>query len=259
MSQAPPHSVELPVPQPTATFDTEMLREKIREMGQLARDEDGERQLLILEAGCGRQWTLGDIDVDGIEAHITGVDLNEKSLRMRIDEMGDLHEAIVGDLRAVPLKNEHFHVVFCSWVLEHIDGAEKVLDRLVASLRPGGYLLVRIPDRDSVYGFLTRIAPFRAHVAYKRHVRGRANAGKPGFGPFPTVYDRVVSFRGMGDYCARRHLDVLAVYSSNFHLDHFGRYARVVDIGLRGIAALSFGRLTARHSNLTFVIRKSES
>ncbi|GLU46889.1 hypothetical protein Nans01_12400 [Nocardiopsis ansamitocini] len=221
------------------------------------RDERGATELRILEAGCGRQWTLGTVEVEGVTPHITGIDADGRSLRMRIDERADLHEAIVGDLRTVELPEAAYDVVFCSWVLEHVSGAEQVLDRLFAALRPGGTLLLRIPDRDSVYGFLTRIAPFGLHVAYKRHVRGRVNAGRPGFGPFPTVYDRVVSYRGVLDYCARNEVEVLQTLSCNHHLRYFGRMSPIVDAGLRTVAAASLGRLTARHNNLAFVLRKS--
>lgn len=247
--------------QPAPYYDSAMFVQHIRELGARRHAERGPSELRILEAGCGRRWSLGMVEelaVAGMRPHITGIDTNAASLRMRVEEHQDLNEAIVGDLRRVELTPKSFDVVLCSWVLEHVAGAEQVLDRLVAALRPGGYLLLRIPDRDSVYGFLTRHTPFAAHVAYKRYVRRRPNAGKPGFGPFPTVYDRVVSHRGMLDYCAREKLEVAAAYSSNFHLAFFGRYARVVDLGLRTVAALSLGRLTAEHNNLAFVLRKPE-
>lgn len=255
---SPADTVPPLVAQPSPSYDTAMFLERIQELGARAA-ESGVPRLEILEAGCGRRWSLGDLGLRGVRPHITGVDENAESLRMRIEEVGDLHQAIVGDLRSVRLAPERYDAVFCSWVLEHVSGAEDVLDRLAAALRPGGYLLLRIPDRDSVYGFLTRHAPFQLHVAYKRYIRRRPNAGRPGFGPFPTVYDPVVSYRGILDYCARRDLEVAASYSCNFHLAHFRRFAPAVDLALRAVAAMSFGRLTAEHSNLAFVLRKPEA
>ena len=73
-------------------------------------------------------------------------------MRMRTD----LSETIVGDLRTVALPAASYDVAFSTFVLEHVTGAEQVLDRMVAAIRPGGLLLVRIPDRDSVFGFITR-------------------------------------------------------------------------------------------------------
>ncbi|MDS1269777.1 class I SAM-dependent methyltransferase [Lipingzhangella sp. LS1_29] len=253
-----PSAVPDLVTQPTPYYDSAMFLERIHEIAEHRHAQYGPGELRILEAGCGRRWSLGEVHVPGMRPHVTGVDTNAESLRMRLEEHGDLDEAIVGDLRSVELPTESYDVVFCSWVLEHVSGAEQVLDRLVSTLRPGGYLLLRIPDRDSVYGFATRCTPFPLHVAYKRYVRRRPNAGRPGYGPFPTVYDRVVSHRGMLDYCARAGLEVTAQYSSNFHLLFFGRYARLVDLALRGVAVASLGRLTAEHNNLAFVLRKPD-
>jgi SAM-dependent methyltransferase len=236
--------------QPTASYDSEQFERRIREY---AAERPGTR-LRILEAGCGRRWTL---DLAGVDYHLTGLDSNEHSMRMRIDEVGDLDEAIVGDLRRAELEPEAYDVVFNSFVLEHIAGARQVLDLMVGALRPGGLLLLRIPDRDSMYGFITRHTPHRLHITYKRRIRGKKLAGTPGRGPFPTVYDRVVSYNGVIDYCASAGLVIESAYSSNHHVDFFGRLAPVVDRGLRTAAALSFGRLTADHSNLSFIIRKA--
>jgi SAM-dependent methyltransferase len=234
--------------QPTANFDSELFERRIREYAGL-----NPGRLRILEAGCGRRWSL---DLSGVEYQLTGVDLNSDSMRMRIDEVGDLDEAIVADLREVSLAPGAYDVVYCSFVLEHVAGAEQVLDKLIAALRPGGLLLLRVPDRDSVYGFLTRHSPHWMHVQYKRRIRRVKQAGTAGRGPFPTVYDLVVSWRGMTAYCAQHRLEIVDAYSSNFHLDFFGGLAAITDRGLRSVAKLSRGRLTADHNNLAFVIRK---
>ena len=103
----------------------------------------------VLEAGCGQRW---DIDVPGVVLKITGVDLDADAMQLRLERVGDLEDWIVGDLRTVELPSGQFDVVYCSYLLEHIDGAEGVLDRLVAALRVGGRLVVRVPDGSSVYG-----------------------------------------------------------------------------------------------------------
>jgi SAM-dependent methyltransferase len=234
--------------QPTATFDLEVFENRIREY---AATQSG--ALRILEAGCGRQWYL---HLEGIDFHLAGVDLNSDALRMRMEQVGDLDEGIVGDLREVTLEPEHYDMIYCSFVLEHVTGAEQVLDRLLAALKPGGMLLLRIPDGDSVYGFLARRSPFWLHVQYKRRIQRNKLAGKPGRGPFPTVYDSVVSWKGITDYCARNGLEVADAYSSNFHLDHFRGAAKIADNGMQLVAKASRGRLTADHSNLSLVIRK---
>ena len=89
----------------------------------------------VLEAGCGQKWTLKP---DGLVLHITGVDMDAEAMRIRQEKQGDLEEAIVGDIRNVDLPAGAFDVVYCSFVLEHVEGAEAVLDSLLAAVRPGG-------------------------------------------------------------------------------------------------------------------------
>lgn len=81
--------------------------------------------LNILEAGCGRRWML---KLEGLKYVLTGVDINAKSLEIRKNEYNDLDEIIIGDLRTIELEESKYHVIFNSFVLEHIYGAEKVLD-----------------------------------------------------------------------------------------------------------------------------------
>jgi SAM-dependent methyltransferase len=167
-------------------------------------------------------------------------------------------EVVEADLRTVCLPEEAFDVAHRSFVLEHVAGAEEVLDKLVESLRPGGLLIVRIPERDSVYGFVTRHTPHSTHVAFKRYVKGQRNAGKPGFGPYPVVYDDVISKSGITAYCGSQNLHIESLTGSNFHLNVFPRRLRpLVDLALRGVARLSFGRLSASHNNLCLIARKA--
>jgi SAM-dependent methyltransferase len=236
--------ISKPHPQSSPNADSELFERRIR---QYARSSP--RLLQILEAGCGRRWSLNLV---GVNFHLTGVDLNADAIGARVD----LDEAIVGDLRSVPVPVNSYDIVYSSFVLEHVAGAERVLDVMAAALRPGGLLLLRIPDRDSVFGFAARHSPHWLHVQYVRRIRRGKLAGTPGRGPFPCIYDQVVSWRGITAYCALHGLQITDACSSNFYLTALGRLTKPADRALRLIAALTAGRLTADHSNLAFVIRK---
>lgn len=235
------------LPSPSRAYDRTLFGEKI---SGYAKNHSG--PVKILEAGCGRRW---EIELPESEVWLTGLDINAEALRLRVEEKGDLNEAIVGDLRTVSLEHEAYDIVFCSYVLEHVQGAEAVLDRLFAALKPDGLLLLRIPDRDSVYGFLARHTPHRLHIAYKRYVRRAKLAGTPGHGPFPVVYDRIVSWAGLQAYCRNRGLVIESAYTSNEHVEFFGRLAPLVDAALHAVAVPS-RRLTADYNNLSLVVRK---
>jgi SAM-dependent methyltransferase len=210
-----------------------------------------ERQpLQILEAGCGRRWPLR---LDGVRYTLTGVDLDEPGLEARKHQERDLDEAILGDLRTVELEGDRFDAIYSSYVLEHIDGAERVLDNFVRWLKDGGLILLMIPDRDSVWGFVTRITPFWFHVAFKRYAQRDPNAGKPGYAPFPTHHDRVVSRRGIREYCRTHGLTVKHEHARVFEPK---RARLLIRAATKLIGWLSLGRLESRHSDVIFVLEK---
>lgn len=231
-----------------ATYARDLMSRRIAE--QAARSTP---PLEILEAGCGRQWNL---DLDGLDVRMTGIDLDEDAIAYRRDVVSDLDEAIHGDLRSVDLRKDFYDVVFSAFVLEHIAGAESVIDGMVAALRKGGILILRVPDKHTVFGFLARLLPFWTHVLFKRLVEGNKMAGKPGHAPYRVVYDDVVSHEGLRRYVKQRELVLVDEVGTNPHVNGMGRLAPLARVVYRLIGRLSFGRLAGTHSNLTVIIRK---
>lgn len=198
--------------------------------------------LRILEAGCGRDWPLKV----SVPYTLTGLDLDPDALAARTD----LDEAIVGDLRTAALPPHSFDVVYSAFVLEHVSGAEQVLERFLSWLAPGGTLILQLPDRDSAYGFLTRLTPMWAHVMVYRYVFGIRWAGTVGHGPYPTYYDKVISQRGLREFCRRNRLPAPELYRMCTY-DNY-RLARTAAFLT---SMLAVGRLAWRHNNLLFVLR----
>jgi SAM-dependent methyltransferase len=172
--------------------------------------------LQILEAGCGRKWYF---TMDQIPFELTGVDLDAAAMEARITRQKDLTRMIVGDLRTVQLGPNSYDVIYNAYVLEHVSDAEKVLENFVRWLKPGGILILTVPDRDSVHGFMTRLLPFSIHVLYYKLAWGLKEAGKPGFAPYPTVYDPVVSRRGLREFSEKHRLTIREEFG-------FGSYRR---------------------------------
>ena len=213
-----------------------------------------EGTLNILEAGCGQKWSL---DLKGLRYMLTGVDLDRESLQLRKEQKGDLHKMILGDLRTISLKENEYDIIYNSFVLEHIEGAGILLDNFLKWLRPGGIIVLKIPDRDSVFGFLARLTPFSLHVFYKRYVEKKPNAGRSGYDPFPTVYEKVVSRKGIHRYCDKHGLAIMLEFGMNWYLKSFGKLSVFLRIFTKIIELVSLGTLKSDHDNLIFVLQKS--
>lgn len=205
----------------------------------------GKDQIEILEAGCGRRWPYA---LDGLRYVLTGVDLDAESLRIRREMKNDLHHVMQGDLRTVDMPRHHFDIIYSAYVLEHVPQTRVVLANFLKWVKPGGLLILKFPDRDSVYGFVTRFTPFWFHVLYKRHMVGNPNAGKPGFGPYPTVHEEIIGRKAFHEFIREHHLTIR------------GEYGFCTLHGLEGLftkfcAQVSFGRLTADYYNLLYILQ----
>lgn len=209
--------------------------------------------LEILEAGCGR---AGAFALPGVRYRLTGVDLDAHALEARRTVARDLDVAVVGDLRSVELPDESFDVIVCAYVLEHVEGAERVLENFCRWLRPGGLLVVRVPNRDSAFGFVARHTPFWFHVAVWRYVYGSPEAGLAGHAPYPTSYDPVLGVEAMRRFCTERSLRLVDVLGHST-FDRPGLRIGAVAFFLRGLELLSGGSLAADHNNLTFLVEKA--
>jgi SAM-dependent methyltransferase len=208
------------------------------------------RAIAVLQAGC----TTADQDLDltalrarGHDVDICYIDDESPVTRAAAAGRADLAAAELGDLRLVVLRPRTFDIVHCSLLLHRISHADVVLGRLVASLRPGGLLLLRITDTDSAVGFLDRRMP-----DVLRGLAWRASwPGQPG--PHPAIYEPVASARGIEVFLSRHGLTVA-------HRDQGASPVPVGD-GRAGLAArlvsrLSRGRLSCDHDELRYVVRR---
>ena len=214
---------------------------------------DGKTQLNILEAGCGQHWPL---KLGEIKFRLTGVDLDKEALAYRVNVSRDLDEAIVADLRIVDLGTRKFDVIYNAFVLEHVENAALVLENFSRWLNPGGLVILKLPDRDSVFGFLTNLTPFWFHVIYHKYVLGRENSGKPGFGPYPTHYDKIVSRKGIREFCDTHRFTIKEERGLGSYVIESGMRALLIRSIAITVGTLSLGKLPWRHNNLTYVLEK---
>jgi hypothetical protein len=211
-------------------------------------------QIMILQAGC--TTADGDLGVGvlreaGADIVVSLIDDDQPVTRAALGRDESLAGCVQGDLRTVPLPPRSHDIVLCPLLLQRIEHAELVLDRLVAAIRPGGLLLLRFSDRDSSAGFLDRVIPPAARNAVWRRRRG----GRPG--PYPAVYERLSSARAVQAYALKREL-VLAERQALGGLAGGLAEPRGFLAAQKVVAWLSRGRLTAAHEELVYVLRKPE-
>ena len=213
------------------------------------------KPLRILEAGCGRSWPF---NLEKFDYVLTGVDIDEAGLELRKNTLRDLHETILGDLCVVDLGEEKYDVIYCSNVLEHVERADIAVKNFAKWIKPGGIIVILIPDPHSVPGFVTRVTPHWFHIFYYRFFLHDKNAGKPGYAPFPTHYHPIVSRKGLREYCddGGNNLELAAEYGGTYIKPGRGATGVFLQFVVRTINILSFGTLSAKHSNLLYVIRK---
>ena len=221
----------------------------------LEHSNDIAGKVTILEAGCGRKWEL-DVETTGFE--ITGVDLDAHALEHRRTVTRDLDIGIVGsicDRDIVP--SRYFDVIYSAYVLEHVDGALTALENFAEWVRPGGLIVMWLPNRNSVYGWTARHTPYRAHVWAYRHLFGDRNAGKPGFGPYPTYHDSVLAPNSLMAFSRERGFSLEEIFAIDEFAQTRGAKWAAVRMGMRIISRLSLGRLSDRAVGLGIVMRRS--
>src|SRR4029077_4109575 len=209
--------------------------------------------LHILEAGCGQFWPL---DLKDIQFTLTRNGIDEEVLHLRKAKHKDLNETIAGDLRFLDIQKNRYDVIYNSYVLEHIEGAERVLENFSNWLKPGGLLILRIPDRNSVRGFVARVTPFWFHMFYVKYIVGLRDAGKTGFVPFPTFYDPIVSRIGIHQFCGNKRFIIKEEYGHGSYRDTRGIAGLVIGLFARTISLLSLGKLAWKYADLTYVLEK---
>jgi SAM-dependent methyltransferase len=215
-----------------------------------------QRPLSLLEAGCGRKWLL---DLSGLSYTLTGVDLDPEALKYRMTVTRDLDIGICGDLCSVELGEGSFDIIYSCYVLEHVQQADVALQNFAKWLKPGGLLILRLPERDTARGFVTRMTPHWFHIWYCRYVLGMKCAGEPGVGPFPTCFHPVIGRSRLTGFLRKLGVDVLSSYALSCGETETKRVAvrEALRLTTKVISMFSLGRLDGDYTEITYLGAKS--
>jgi SAM-dependent methyltransferase len=179
-----------------------------------------------------------------------GIDVSPEELAAN----HDLDEALVGDIQTYPLPAAAYDLIVCWDVLEHLPRPQSAVDNLIRALKPGGLLVIKVPNVVSLKGLVTRWTPRRFH----RIVIARLFPSLPaGFEPFKTYLRFAISARSLSGQLSRNGLEVryLGLYEGyiqqelrrRVHLDGLPWRA------LKAISRLTRGRLEIEATEIVLV------
>ncbi len=208
--------------------------------------------LEILEAGCGAKWALR---LDGASFRLTGIDLDMAALELRRDEVADLDCAVRADLTHAPFAAASFDVVYSAFVLEHVVGVVRMLENIDRVTRPAGLVVLRFPDRDSVFGQVARLTPHRTHIWFYRWILRRPLAGSPGRHPFPTVYEKAMRRDEVKRFFSERGYDLVGERRCRPFSEENGPFWDAVRFALRLVGRVG-PRVSGEHTNVTLIVAK---
>jgi SAM-dependent methyltransferase len=131
----------------------------------------------MLEIGCGTGYVLRGVRSAFPDMRLVGGELFPAGLAVAAQRVPDA-ELLELDARELPFKAE-FDVVGAFDVLEHIDEDERVLAGMYEALRPGGGLIVTVPQHPRLW---SAVDEYSRHVRRYRRSELLAKLRESGFG-----------------------------------------------------------------------------
>lgn len=205
-------------------------------LAELAREAgDG---TCVLEAGCGRFKHFAY--PEGMA--IAGLDISPDQLA-RNDYAA---EKFLGDVQTFRLERQ-FDAVVSVFVLEHLADPAAALDNMLAWTRPGGLLILAVPNVLSLKGLVTKFTPFWFH-----HLAYRVVYRRP-YSIFPTTLRWSIAPRALRRRFAGHEI-VLELTGTETVARPFGLLYDGLNAFLR---AVTLGRWRPELSNYLLVVRKT--
>ena len=120
----------------------------------------------LLEVGCGSGFVLAGLRVVLPAAHLVGSEIYVHGLGYAAERLGPPRELLQMDARSIPYVAE-FDLIGAFDVLEHIDEDEVVLKEIRRALKPGGGVMLTVPQHPWLWSKADELACHRRR--YRRH------------------------------------------------------------------------------------------
>ncbi len=118
----------------------------------------------ILDVGVGLGRLLDRIKASGFHnLDLYGIDISLPYLQIAHSKGLNVAMAKIEDM---PYASEYFDVITCTDVLEHVEDLNLCITKILNCLKPGGKLIVRVPNREDLSSYLKPDYPY--HLAHIR-------------------------------------------------------------------------------------------
>jgi len=216
--------------------------------GLLARG----RSLRVLEAGCGSTSHLRLPE----NRWLVGIDISPRQL----ERHSSLNDRIAGDLQAHTWRPGEFDLIVCWDVLEHLPNPAAAIDRMFGALNDEGLVVLALPNRYSLKGWITRLTPFAVHVWFYRYILGDKRPRNE-LDQFPTHFRAEVA---PAQILARARSAGLVIEYCDLYegpvQTHLRQRSVLANLAFSAVGALSMlltlGHYNANHSDCMIVLRK---
>lgn len=190
----------------------------------------------VLDIGCGGQSNIVFPDA----TRVIGIDVDEAGLRRNTT----ITEQRLISINEFEPGGEAADAIACIFTLEHVEEPDVVFGKLARSLKPGGVMVIAVPQVRSPKALVTRYTPQAVHEWFYRRVLGRDP--ETNGTPFETVLDPAIAPDRLRRLSKAFGMTVLAEEEFEDNKQRqFREKMRVT--GWRWSAARALSRLLARH------------
>jgi SAM-dependent methyltransferase len=129
----------------------------------------------VLEIGCGTGNVLAAIARANAPSRLVGAEAHTAGLRLAAERAGGA-ELLQMDARRIPFRSD-FDVIGAFDVIEHIDDDQHVLHEMFAACRPGGGIVVTVPQHEWLWSYRDEFARHRRRYERRALLARVAAAG----------------------------------------------------------------------------------
>jgi|SRR5215831_21380312 len=211
------------------TFDMEEVAQEQFESMETILGKAGATSAVLrtdqphLDIGCARGFFLRRLSATTGRTHLMGVDTSPGMTAWGRREFGlDLR---AGAIEHTDLPVDHFSSVTMFDVLEHVAFPRQVLERIIRSLAPGGWMVIEVPSETTSFRLATRVA----YRASKGRVRRPVEAL---YHRFHLSYFTAGSLRKLIESLGGAHVTLV---TKEAHITRFGidRYSGPARLAIR--------------------------